>query len=106
MNIDYDDQKGLTVVPKGLFDYSMGSECIEKVEPYINQFGAIQITVDFCDTTFMDSSGIGALIILMRALPCNAPPIKLIHPSRSVHKLMEVCHLDKLFVIETDPCIS
>lgn len=100
MKIEFDSQQGLTVVPEGLFDYTTGTECVRQVDRYIHDFGAIQITFDFCKTTFMDSSGIGALIVLLRALPKQSPPIKLIRPSKSVHKLMEVCHLHKLFVIE------
>jgi anti-anti-sigma factor len=99
MKIDYDDRKGLTMVPTGLFDYTAGQECLRKAEPYIKDVGAMPITVDFSETTFMDSSGIGALIALMRALPDGAPPIKLTHPSTSVQKLLEICHLHRLFVI-------
>lgn len=99
MKIEYDHQSGVKVIPDGLFDYSTGSDCVHQVEQYIRAHGAIQITFDFCNTTFMDSSGIGALIILLRALPDDAPQIKLVHPSKSIQKLMEICHLDKLFII-------
>lgn len=100
MKIDYTHESGVTIVPEGLFDYSVGNDCIHQVEQYVKEFGAVQVTFDFCNTTYMDSSGIGALIVVLRKLPMGAPPIKLIRLSRSIHKLMEVCHLHKLFRIE------
>ena len=102
MQIEYDEKRGVTICPVGLFDYSAGHECIAKTEAFLRDHGAVQITIDFRQTTFMDSSGIGALIALMRKLPPHAPLIKLVHPSKSVHKLMEVCHLRRLFEIEVE----
>lgn len=103
MKIDFDQQAGITIVPQGLFDYTAGTECVRQVEAFTRDFGAVQVTVDFYQTSFMDSSGIGALIVLLRAQPDQAPPVKLIRPSKSVLKLMEVCHLHKLFDIEAEP---
>lgn len=100
MRVEYDKDRGIVVHPEGLFDYTAGQECISKTELYLRDYGAVQVTIDFRQTTFMDSSGIGALIALMRKLPPSSPSIKLINPSRSVQKLMEVCHLHRLFEIE------
>lgn len=103
MKIDFDQHAGVTIIPQGLFDYTTGTECVRQVEALTRDFGAMQVTVDFGQTTFMDSSGIGALIVLLRAQPNQAPPIKLVRPSKSVLKLMEVCHLHRLFEIEAEP---
>ncbi len=103
MQYEFDPKAGLLMAPKGLFDYSAGCDCVTRADAYIRDFGVFQITVDFRETTFMDSSGIGALITLMRKLPSQSPPIKLIHPSPSILKLMEVCHLHRLFDIERTP---
>ena len=103
MHIEFDQAKGLVIEPKGLFDYVTGNKCVQSADAYIRDHGPLQITVDFRYTTFMDSSGIGALIAMMRKLPEHSPPIRLIHPSSSVYKLMEVCHLHRLFQIEPRP---
>jgi anti-anti-sigma factor len=100
MRVEYDKDQGVVVHPDGLFDYAAGQECISRTEVFLRDYGAVQVTIDFRQTTFMDSSGIGALIALMRKLPPLSPSIKLIHPSKSVQKLMEVCHLHRLFEIE------
>lgn len=103
MRVEYEKDRGIVVYPDGLFDYAAGHECIGRTEAFLRDYGAVQVTIDFRQTTFMDSSGIGALIALMRKLPPQSPPIKLIHPSKSVQKLMEVCHLHRLFEIEVEP---
>lgn len=100
MRIDYDAKTGVYIEPEGMFDYGAGAACLEKIERYISEYGPVQITVDFRQTTFMDSSGIGALIAMMRKQRPEAPAMKLIHPSPTVYKLMEVCHLHRLFQIE------
>lgn len=102
MRIEYDEERGILVCPDGLFDYCAGHECVEKTEAYLKDHGSVQITIDLRETTFMDSSGIGALLVLMHKLPPQSPSIRLVHPRKSVHKLMEMCQLHSLFEIETD----
>lgn len=102
MQIKYDKDLGIVIRPDRLFDYMAGNECIEKTEAYLRAHGCVQITIDFRETLFMDSSGIGALIALMHKLPPQSPAIRLIHPSKSIHKLIELCCLHRLFAIEAE----
>lgn len=102
MQIEFDEKRGILVRPDGLFDYSAGHECIEKTEAYLKDHGSVQVTIDLRETTFMDSSGIGALLVLKHKLPPQSPSIRLVRPCKSVHKLMEMCHLQSLFEIETE----
>lgn len=103
MKMSFCEKTGILLEPEGLFDFSNGAKCVKAVEPYLRDYGPIPITVDFRDTAHMDSSGIGALITMMRMLPNHAPAIRLVHPSPSVQKLMEVCHLHQLFEIKPRP---
>lgn len=102
MQIEYDEKRGILVRPDGPFDYCAGHECIERTEEYLKDFGSVQITIDFRETTCMDSSGIGALLVLKHKLPPQSPSIRLVRPRKSVHKLMEMCHLHSLFEIEIE----
>ena len=102
MQIEYDEKRGILVRPDQLFDYSAGNECIEKTEAYLKDHGSVQVTIDFRETTFMDSSGVGALIVLRHKLPPQSPSIRLLHPRKSVQKLLEMCHLQSLFEIEAE----
>lgn len=102
MQVEYDEKQGILVRPDGLFDYSAGHECIEKTEAYLRDHGCVQVTIDFRETLFMDSSGIGALLVLKHKLPPQSPSIRIVHPRKSVHKLLEMCHLQSLFEIETE----
>lgn len=100
MRIEYVPENGITVSPSGMFDYCAGHECIPLVEKLISEHPGARVTVDFTSTTFIDSSGIGALIAMSRKLPDDAPRVRLLKPSATVQKLLEICHLDRLFDIE------
>ena len=100
MRIEYTENKGITVTPSGMFDYCAGHDCIPAVEKLIAEHHDMHVTVDFSETTFLDSSGIGALIALSRKLPSDAPRVRLLRPSSTVQKLLEICHLHRLFDIE------
>ncbi len=100
MRVEYSEQDGIRVVPSGLFDYCAGHDCIPLVEKALGENPGAKVTVDFSNTTFLDSSGIGALIALSRKLPPDAPRVELIHPSTTVLKLLEICHLHRLFDIQ------
>jgi|GEM_PF-5942227 anti-anti-sigma factor len=102
MWVEYDQARGIVVHPDGFFDYTAGNECIAQTEAYLRNYGTVQVTIDFRETTSMDSSGVGALIVLMRKLPPQAPSIKLVHPSKSVQKLIKICHLDRLFEVDLE----
>lgn len=99
MQVSFHPTQGVTVTPSGLFDYSAGQECIPKVEAILREEGAVQLTVDFGLTTGIDSSGVGALLILLDKMPDAAPPVRLINPTRPVQRILSLCHLDYLFEI-------
>lgn len=100
MRVEFIEEQGIVVTPSGLFDYCAGHDCIPEVEKLIVEHSNAPVTVDFSDTTFLDSSGIGALIALSRKLPYDSPRVRLLRPSSTVQKLLEICHLHRLFDIE------
>lgn len=100
MQVRFHQTQGVTVTPSGLFDYSAGQECIPKVDAFIQDAGAVQLTVDFSQTTGIDSSGVGALLILLDKMPDSSPPVRLINPTKPVQRILRLCHLDCLFEIE------
>lgn len=103
MQVTFQPAQGVTVTPSGLFDYSAGQDCIPKVESILREEGAVQLTVDFSLTTGIDSSGVGALLILLDKMPSAAPPVRLINPTRPVQRILRLCHLDYLFEITACP---
>ncbi len=100
MHIEYTTETGITLRPDGMFDYSAGYNSISEIERLIAEHKDAQVTVDFGSVDYLDSSGIGALIAMQRHLPHGAPKMRLLRPSSTVQKLLEICHLHQLFDIQ------
>jgi anti-sigma B factor antagonist len=68
--------------------------------------GALQPThqsleIDLSDTTFVDSSGLGALISLHKTLRGRGGQMRLINPSQTCQQLLELTRLHRTFEIVT-----
>ena len=61
--------------------------------------GARQVTVDLSDLDFIDSTGLGALIRVLKHYRELGGDLKLASPTRPVRKVLEITSLDKLFQI-------
>ena len=61
--------------------------------------GARQVTVDLSDLDFIDSTGLGALIRVLKHYRAQGGDLKLASPTRPVQKVLEITSLDKLFQI-------
>jgi anti-anti-sigma factor len=59
--------------------------------------GVEQIDVDLRAVHFIDSSGVGFLLRLRRALPKDAPRVRLHHTHSSVRSVIEVLRLSQVF---------
>lgn len=59
--------------------------------------GIEQVEVDLRAVHFIDSSGVGLLLKLRRALPPGAPPVRLRHTHSSVRSVIEVLRLAQVF---------
>lgn len=55
------------IQPHGIFDRMNGSKLRSEVESLL-EAGAKYILVDFQNTTFMDSSGLGSLVLALKAV--------------------------------------
>ena len=65
----------------------------------LNDQGARQVTVDLTDLDFIDSTGLGALIRVLKHYRERGGDLKLASPTRPVQKVLEITSLDKLFTI-------
>jgi len=57
------------------------------------------LDVDLSETTFVDSSGLGALISLHKALRARGGQLRLINPSTTCQQLFELTRLHRTFEI-------
>ncbi|MDX2244671.1 MAG: sugar transferase [Leptolyngbyaceae cyanobacterium bins.302] len=65
-----------------------------------------QVALDFCETKFMDSSGIGALVASRKLAQKQGFELILQNVSQQVLTALSLADLDKFFVIEQAPTIS
>ncbi len=92
------DQAIKIVQPVGILDSTKGSQFRQDVSDLVNE-GAKIVLVDFQDITFMDSSGLGALVLSLK--PVRAPGGKLFICSinEQVRMLFELTSMDRVFQI-------
>lgn len=56
--------------------------------------------IDMSDVEFIDSSGIGALILVYKHLKVNAEPVKILHPQPAVVSIIDLLRLSQIFKME------
>lgn len=64
--------------------------------------GARHVRVDMTGMSYIDSSGLGALVSLSRKLRERGGSLRLAHPQADVRSLLAMTRLDTLFKIEGD----
>lgn len=57
------------------------------------------IDIDMARTTFVDSSGLGALISLHKMMAARGGSVRLIHPTKPVLQLIELTRMHRIFEI-------
>jgi len=61
--------------------------------------GGKNIAIDLSQTTFIDSSGLGALVALRKAAIGQQGALRLLNPQPPVQQILELTRLDALFEI-------
>jgi anti-sigma B factor antagonist len=93
------DPRGVVVVTvDGQLIVANRHELKEKVLEAV-EFGSRKILVDFTDTGYIDSSGLGALVSLAKKLREAGGEMRLAGLNEDLRTLFELTKLDTLFVI-------
>ncbi len=61
--------------------------------------GAMNVIVDFSDTTFIDSTTLGVLVGGVKRLRTNEGQLSLVCSDRNITKIFEITGLDRVFTI-------
>jgi anti-sigma B factor antagonist len=65
--------------------------------------GARQLTLDLADLSFIDSTGLSALVTALKRYRADGGDIVLRSPTRATTKVLEISGLSQVFTIESGP---
>jgi anti-sigma B factor antagonist len=90
--------KGLIV--SGLTELNAGNASAFRDEARASlTAGDTMIDVDLSGTTFMDSSGLGALIALQKTMTARGGAVRILNPTPAVQQILELTRLHRVFEI-------
>jgi anti-anti-sigma factor len=100
MQIEHDGEGTVVRLPER-FHRPASGQLISALKKEIKA-GAARIAVDFKDTTFIDSTAIGALVSIARETKEQGVPLYIRNMNRDIHSLFTDTGLDRIFNIENE----
>jgi anti-sigma B factor antagonist len=100
--VDPDGARGVMFL-RGEIDWAAADDLIAKAA-FLLSYGALdRLVIDLAHVTFIDASGIGALVRVYRMSHDAGRRATLRHPSRVAAAVLTLTGTDRLFEIETLP---
>ena len=84
--------------PAGILDSTKGSQFREEISELVDN-GANIVLVDFQDVTFMDSSGLGALVLALKTVRAAGGKLYICSINEQIRMLFELTSMDRVFQI-------
>ncbi|WP_373600176.1 STAS domain-containing protein [Paraclostridium bifermentans] len=75
----------------------------DKVKEHLNglvEEQAVDMKIDFSNLEYIDSTGLGALIGVLKRLKINEKDIYILNARKNVKKIFSITGLDKIFKVE------
>lgn len=89
------------IAPQGILDGTKVADFRSQIDRGVRE-GAKMILVDFSDVTFMDSSGLGALVLALKTIRGAGLKMFLCSINEQVRMLFELTSMDRVFEIFTN----
>ncbi|MDT4939376.1 MAG: anti-sigma factor antagonist [Pseudonocardiales bacterium] len=86
----------------GEVDLAVAREIDQLGAAMIETTAASEVIIDMADVTFLDSTGIGALIALRNAAGARGLPLRVEHAGDRVRRILAVTGLDGVFGVGGD----
>lgn len=86
------------IQPAGILDSAKGSEFRQEIGELVEN-GANILLIDFQDVTFMDSSGLGALVLALKTVRAAGGKLFICSINEQVRMLFELTSMDRVFQI-------
>lgn len=92
-------------------DHHSSSEIRERTEEYLRQGGIRCIVFDFSRTTFMDSSGVGAILGRYKRMREKGGSVAVCHADERIRRILRISGIDRLVEEwrpqeSPEPCVS
>ena len=87
------------IILSGSIDYSTQDEIRDAITKTLSADGVNEIHVNLADVTFMDSSGIRALMSLQKRVDKRRKTLVLKNCSKSLREVFEIGGFDQMFTI-------
>lgn len=84
--------------PKGILDGTQATEFRQEIGKLVDA-GATTILIDFKDVTFMDSSGLGALVLALKTVRAAKGNLMVCSINEQIKILFELTSMDRIFEI-------
>lgn len=88
--------------PAGLLDRTKASQFNQQINDCVESGGDI-VLIDFKDVTFMDSSGLGAVVLAIKTVQAAGMQIYVCSLNNQLNMLFELSGLNKVIEILNDP---
>ena len=85
-------------LPAGILDSAKGSEFRQEIGEMVEN-GVNIVLIDFQDVTFMDSSGLGALVLALKTVRAAGGKFFVCSINEQVRMLFELTSMDRVFQI-------
>ena len=92
----------LTASVSGEVDHHRARRIMEELEQAIDGMAPRQFTLDLSEVSFMDSSGVGAIMGRYRNIRLVGGVIRAIHVNDRVERLFHLAGIDKVIEIEKE----
>ncbi|NEP89452.1 MAG: STAS domain-containing protein [Okeania sp. SIO2C2] len=86
------------IQPNGILDGTKATEFRQEINEQV-EAGADIILIDFKDVTFMDSSGLGALVLALKTVRAAGGQLVVCSINEQVRILFELTSMDRVFDI-------
>lgn len=86
-----------SIVISGGIDYSRQDEFKKANEQALSAEGVTEIHVNFAETTFLDSSGIRALLMLQKEADATGKSLILLRVNENMRDVFDIGGFDKIF---------
>ncbi len=86
------------IQPNGILDSTMAQQFRQEISEILRS-GAEIVLIDFKDVTFMDSSGLGALVLALKTVRAANGKLFICSINEQIRMLLELTSMDRVFQI-------